>query len=345
MDISIINKLDKQLNKVIDNKKVFGSVVNIESTDGKFSWIKSAGEMKIDSQYAIASITKMYTAVIIIKLIENGLLSFDDTIDKFFSKDYLTGLHIYKGKEYTSTITIRQLLSHTTGLPDLYTEKNSVGKSYFDELCEKDNELTFNQGIQRTKNLKVHFINGTKGKAFYSDINFNLLGEIAKIIIHKELNEIYDEYIFQPLELADTFLCKTTSTFAPVYLNTKPLNWCLAVGSAGASGGIISTARDTMKFLKSFYTGKLFKDSFFPILYNWNRIQWFPLEYGTGMMRCKMSRLMSPLFPAPEIIGHSGSFGTFVFYCPSKNFFITGTINQINKQPFPFIYLLLHCFD
>ncbi len=58
-----------------------------------------------------------------------------------------------------------------------------------------------------------------------------------------------------------------------------------------------------------------------------------------------MSRLMSPLFPAPEIIGHSGSSGTFAFYCPSKNLFITGTINQMNKQPFPLIYLLLHCFD
>lgn len=58
-----------------------------------------------------------------------------------------------------------------------------------------------------------------------------------------------------------------------------------------------------------------------------------------------MSRLMSPLFPAPEIIGHSGSTGTFAFYCPSKDLFITGTINQMNKQPFPLIYSLLHCFD
>ncbi|MGY0375280.1 serine hydrolase domain-containing protein [Clostridium sp. JNZ J1-5] len=345
MEKSIINKLDKVLNKTIDNKKVFDSVIYIESMDGEFSWIKSAGKMKIDTQYAIASITKMYTATVIIKLIEDGLLYFDDTIDKFFPKDYLAGLHIYKGKEYTSTITIQQLLSNTTGLPDLWTEKNATGKSYFNEIYEEDIELTFDEALKRTKSMKSHFINGTRNKAFYSDINFDLLGEIAKAITHKELKDIYDLFIIQPQELKHTFLCEKTSVFAPIYLNAKPLNRPLIVASTGASGGIISTAQDTMKFLKSFYTGKLFKESHLSMLYKWNRIQWFPLEYGVGMMRCKMSRLMSPLFPAPEIIGHSGSTGTFSFYCPSKSLFVTGTINQINKQPFPLIYLLLHCFD
>jgi CubicO group peptidase (beta-lactamase class C family) len=345
MERGIINKLEKVLNKTIDNKKVFGSVTHIESTEGEFSWIKAVGNLKTNTQYAIASITKMYTAAIIIKLIEERLLSFDDTIDKFFSKDYLSGLHVYRGKEYTSTITVRHLLSHTTGLPDLSTEKNATGKSYFDEVYEKDCTLTFDEAFQRTKSLTPHFISGRKGKAFYSDINFDLLGELAKLITQKELREIYDKFIMEPLKLEYTFLCETSSSFAPVYLNTRPLNRPLTVTSAGASGGIISTAQDTMIFLKAFYMGELFDKSYIPMLYQWNRIQWFPLEYGIGMMRCKMSRLMSPLFPAPEIIGHSGSTGTFAFYCPSKNLFITGTINQMNKQPFSLIYLLLHCFD
>jgi CubicO group peptidase (beta-lactamase class C family) len=197
MERTITNKLDRVFSKTIDNKKVFGSVINIESPDGEFSWIKSAGNTEIDTQYAIASITKMFTAAVIVKLIEAGLLCFDDTIDKFFPKDYLSGLHIHKGKEYTYTITIRQLLSHTTGLPDLYTEKDATGKSFFDEICEKDRELTFDEALKRTKSLRPHFINGTKGKAFYSDINFDLLGEIAKIITHKELYDIYDELIIK----------------------------------------------------------------------------------------------------------------------------------------------------
>jgi len=345
MERIIVQKLHKVLNKTLDNKKVFGSIAHIESNDSQFSWIESNGNLKTDTQYAIASITKMYTAAVIIKLIEQGSLSFEDTIDKFFSKEYISGLHVYNGKEYTFEITIGQLLSHTTGLPDLYTKKDSSGKSLFDEIYESDRELTLYEELQRTKGMKPHFINGTKGKAFYADINFDLLGEIAKKIVQKELEDIYNQFIIKPLELEHTFLCKKTSSFAPIYLNATPLYRPLIVSSAGASGGIVSTAQDTMKFLKSFYSGKLFKETYLPMLYRWNRIQWYPMEYGIGIMRCKMSRLMSPFFPAPEIIGHSGSFGTFAFYCPSKNLFITGTINQIKKNPFQLIYLLLHCFD
>jgi len=345
MERDIFNKLDKVLNKTLDQKKVFGAVVDIEAIDGEISWLNAVGNMKNDTPYAIASITKMFTTTVIIKLIEAGLLSFDDPMDKFFPPDYLSGLHVYKGTDHTGMITIRHLLSHTSGLPDFSTEKNATGKTYFDELYEKDRTITFDEALQRTKSLSPHFISGAKGKALYADINFDLLGEIAKAITDQDLKEIYDQFIIEPLELMHTSLCDPTSSFAPIYLNTRPLNLALTLASAGAAGGIISTAQDTMKFLKAFYTGKLFKESYLPMLYQWNRIQWFPLEYGMGMMRCKMSRLMSPFFPAPEIIGHSGSSGTFAFYCPSKKLFITGTINQMNKQPFPLMYLLLNCFE
>lgn len=338
-------KLDNVLDKTIKNKKIFGCISNIESLDGGFSWSDSRGSMDVNTPYAIASITKMYTTAIIIKLIDDGLLSFEDVIEKYFSKGYLTDLHKYKGVDYTSTITIRQLLSHTSGLPDSSTEKNSAGKTYFDEVFQNDIEITLDDSINRTKTLNPHFINGTKGKAFYSDINFDLLGEIAKVITEKELKEIYNEFIIQLLGLENTFLCEKDSVFAPIYLNGQPLNRPLTVSSAGASGGIISTAQETMKFLKAFFNGNLFDQSNLLLLYQWNRIQWYPLEYGLGLMRCKMSRLMSPLFPAPEIIGHSGSTGTFAFYCPTKELFITGTINQIRKQPFQLIYSLLNCFD
>lgn len=52
-------------------------------------------------------------------------------------------------------------------------------------------------------------------------------------------------------------------------------------------------------------------------------------------MRVKMPRIMSPFMPAPEIIGHSGSSGSFAFYCPSKQVYIVGTLNQTEKKSIP----------
>jgi CubicO group peptidase (beta-lactamase class C family) len=107
---------------------------------------------------------------------------------------------------------------------------------------------------------------------------------------------------------------------------------------------MISTAPELMKFLKAFFNGELFAKSNIESV-EWNKIQFSPLEYGKGMMRVKMPRIMSPFMPAPEIIGHSGSSGSFAFYCPSKQVYIVGTLNQTEKNPFQTIYTMLNCVD
>ena len=123
------SKLNRVLEKTIDNKNIFGAVVNIESVDNNFSWIKSAGNLDKDSQYAIASITKMYTTAVILRLRLEGALLLENKISEYLSRNTISKLHIYKGKEYSDLITINHLLSHTSGLPDYYEEKDESGKS------------------------------------------------------------------------------------------------------------------------------------------------------------------------------------------------------------------------
>lgn len=336
-----IDKLNERLHKILDKKKVFGVTVNIESADNNLSWKGEAGNIKENNVFAIASITKMFTAAIIFILVEKNLISLDDTINHYLDPENLKGIHFYKGKDYGPSITIRQLLCHTSGLADCYTERSKSFCSYSDEVFEKDVLISFEEMLKRTKKLKPHFINGSKNKAFYSDLNFEILGEIAKKVTSQSLEKLYDEYIIKPLELKSTYLCKTDSSFTPIYLGNRKLVRPLFISSQQASGGIISTADDLMKFLKAFYQSNIFPKSYITTN-SWNRIQWFPLEYSMGMMRCKMSRWMSPFFPTPEIIGHSGSTGSFAFYCPTKEIYIVGTINQIKKNPFQLIYLMLN---
>jgi D-alanyl-D-alanine carboxypeptidase len=50
------------------------------------------------------------------------------------------------------------------------------------------------------------------------------------------------------------------------------------------------------------------------------------------MMRIKLPRVFSPLQPIPELIGHSGSTGSFAYYCPEKALYLAGTMNQITAQ-------------
>ncbi|AZS17806.1 serine hydrolase domain-containing protein [Paenibacillus lutimineralis] len=337
-------RLDIIFNNTLDHKKVFDMMVNVESGDGSFSYIRSAGQMKDDTPFAIASITKMFTTAVIFNLVDSGQLSFNDKLDQFFDPNLIAGLHVYKESDRTGNITIEQLISQTSGLPDYYTEKGHNGTSFEAEILKKDTSIDFEQILSRSKQLEAHFINGDEGKAYYSDLNFELLGRIAEQVTGEPLEDLYKKYIIKPLNLKSTYLSKPDSLFVPIHIGKEPVHRPMAISSQGASGGMISNSTDLMKFLKAFFHGELFSPANITNV-NWNKIQYFPLQYGKGMMRVKMSRLMSPFFPAPEILGHSGSSGSFAFYCPSRDLFIVGTMNQTEKNPFQLIYQMLDSVD
>ena len=111
------------------------------------------------------------------------------------------------------------------------------------------------------------------------------------------------------------------------------------MASFGPDGGIVSTAPESMIFVKAFYNGKLFDTAKLPALYTWNKVM-FPLEYGVGMMRFKLPTWMTGFRKFPACIGHSGLSGAFAWYVPEKNLYITGTVNQLHKPGTSFRMLI-----
>ncbi len=62
----------------------------------------------------------------------------------------------------------------------------------------------------------------------------------------------------------------------------------------------------------------------------------WPIEYGLGMMRFRMPRLFTPFHPMPEVIGHTGAVGSWLFYCPKLDLIFTGTVGQLTAAAAPF---------
>lgn len=109
-----IKKIDSLINNLVVNNKSAGFQLGVLIGDSEpvlkeygFSNFKNKKKVKSTDQFRIASITKTFTATAILKLVELGKLSLNDTFDKFF-KNYPNG------KE----ITIYHLLSHTSGIPN-----------------------------------------------------------------------------------------------------------------------------------------------------------------------------------------------------------------------------------
>jgi len=336
MRIEKEKSLQTVLDKTIDQKKVFGASFAVKKDT--FSWKGSSGNFTKDQQYFIASTTKLFTTAIILKLRAEGKLMLDDKINKYVDESILTGLHIYKGKDYSQVLTIKHLLSHTSGLPDYFQEKGANGKSLENELTDgKDQFWTFEQAIERTKKMTPHFAPGTKGKAHYSDANFQLLGEIIETITHKTYLENCQEIIIQPLGLQKTYLYHDSTDKTPktLYYHNNELHIPKAMTSFGADGGIVSTSSDMLEFIEGFFTGKLFPSTYIDELQEWNKI-FFPMQSGIGIHLFKLPWIFNPTGAVPYFIGHSGLSGALAYYSPEENIFIVGTVNQIANPDISF---------
>jgi len=325
-------KLQKLLNKSIDNKQVFGSVLKIETTHE--SWHGSAGNISKNQPYFIASTTKLYTTVLIMMLVEEGKLTLEDNISKYLPEEVMKGLHVLNGIDYSNQLTIKHLLSQTSGLPDYFSDYTKPQKSLYSLLTQTktDTAWTFESCIALSKTIKPKFAPGFKKKAHYSDTNFQLLGKIIESICNQNIAEVYDERIFKPLGLKQTYLFVDAGDKRPVqmYYKKEIFNMPLAMSSFGPDGGIVSTAAETQIFLKAFFKGELFPKEKLESLYRWNAI-FFPLEYGIGLMRFSLPRIFSPFKPVPYFIGHSGLSGAFAYYVPEKDVFVSGTVNQVHN--------------
>ncbi len=209
---------------------------------------------KLNTKFATASAGKVFVAVAILQLIESGKLRFDDNIGNLLDFDL---------KEIDKRITVRQLLCHTSGIPDYFDE--SIMSEY-DELW-KDYP---NYKIRKSSDLIPLFINKPMmyrpGERFqYNNTGFVVLG----LIIEKLTGQLFDEYlkknVFEPCSMFDTGyyeLDRLPENCANSYIYDKQRGeyytniYSVDVKGTGAGGGI-TTVLDINKFWSNLLSEKL----------------------------------------------------------------------------------------
>jgi CubicO group peptidase (beta-lactamase class C family) len=336
------------------DKSVRNCVLSVMKGDGSFSWSGAAGiasqngqvPMTKDTPIYIASITKLYTATAIIRLYEKGVLSLDDPMSKYLPEELIQGIHVYKGKDYSNEITIKQLLSHTSGIADYYTEKPKGGKSLFEVFLEEPGRSwTVDETIERARNdLEPNFQPGTD--ASYSDTNFQLLGKIIEAVTGKPLHIVYEDFFFRPHGLKHTWLIgRSEPQFTPsaatadVFYNDRIITNTRSNGAYWADGGIVSTAEEMIIFLKALNEGRIVSGDTLKLMHHWHKLQ-FPLQYGYGTMYFKLPWFMNMVMKVSPLWGHSGSTGSFLYYSEDLNLYVAGSINQVESKSKPFRLIL-----
>jgi CubicO group peptidase (beta-lactamase class C family) len=235
---------------------------------------------------------------------------------------------------------ISDLLFQISGLSDAFEEgKNSIRRF----SIPNDVYIDFMNNVDMVRKLKPHFVPRTENKAHYADINFDLLGKVVENVVDLPLEEVYKRFIIEPLELKNTYLPISENEFIPeIYFKDKLIHRPKIVISSRASGGGVSTAYDLMIFIKAFFGGKLFNKEIFKILSKYKKLQasMGPIYYGGGYMQIPLEGSTTLFMGKGELIGHSGSTGSFAFYYPYKDIYITGNINQAANQALPIRFVM-----
>ncbi|MBL7812334.1 MAG: beta-lactamase family protein [Bacteroidetes bacterium] len=335
-----MDKRAKALQRILDagtdDKNLFGSSFALSSDS--FYWEGSAGDLGTDSLYFIASTTKLFTSALIFQLRSEGKLKLDDKIITYLDSDVVQGLHVYKGHDYSGELRIEHLLSHTSGLADYFQDKQGKKESLQDRLLRgEDQSWTFSEALNLGKSISPLFAPGQKGKAHYSDLNYQLLGKIIEHITGVSFAANCDQKIIQPLGLVHTYLYTDSLDKRPhhLYYGNKHLVIPKAMTSFGADGGMVSTSAELLIFTKAFFNGVLFPKQYIDEISIWRPI-FSPLESGAGIHRFKLPWIFNPTGAVPVYIGHSGLSGALAFYCPEKKLFIAGTVNQVAKPQLSF---------
>jgi D-alanyl-D-alanine carboxypeptidase len=227
-------------------------------------WIGSSGksnleykaEMRTNTLFRTGSITKMFTAVVILKLSERGDLSLEDRLS----------IHLpeVNGRiPEADKITIRHLLAHLSGIVDPPNESlrykadiiNDPDRMYHTSIDQLLGTYVYGKAL--------HFFPGTNYS--YSNTNYWLLGKIAERITQKSLQQVMSDFIFTPLQMNNTYIDRRDDKdvargYADLYGNGIVMDvstWDNAEGNGRADGGLISTASDLYTFMHALFKGSL----------------------------------------------------------------------------------------
>ena len=142
--------------------------------------------------------------------------------------------------------------------------------------------------------------------------------------------------------MAKTYLPVSEKEYIPmVYYGNKQLYRPQFIMCSKASGGCITSARDLMIFIQAFFHGELFDPKILhEKLYRKLQLSMWPIYYGSGYMRIKMGGFSTSFLGQGDLIGHSGSTGSFAFYYPNKELFFAGDFNQMKYPALPIRFVM-----
>ena len=291
--------------------------------DGKVIYKKAFGmanleldvPMTTDMVFKIGSVTKQFTAVAILQLLEQGKLGLQDDITKYIADYPNTG----------NKITIEHLLTHTSGI------KSYTGMSDFGKMMR--NDMTQIELINIIKTQPIDFAPGTKYK--YNNSGYFILGYIIEKVTGIPYGKYIEDKIFKPAGMNNSYYGDNERIIKNRAAGYDPIE--NGLGNAAllsmklpyAAGSLMSTVEDLYKWNQALFSYKIIKkESLDKALTPYRLANGEKLKYGYGLALDSLQ--------GSKTISHGGGINGFLSYAtylPTEKILVVVLSNSTAKSP------------
>jgi CubicO group peptidase (beta-lactamase class C family) len=335
-----LSEIPQRVQQFVDNKTISGAVTLVAQR-GQIASLESVGladiaqhlPMRRDTLFWIASMTKPITAAAILMLQDEGKLSVEDPVDKYLAE--FQNQWIIEARSNTSltlkrpprSITIRDLLTHTSGIGDVAAPRPDCSLA----------EL-----VAAYSQQPLQFPPGSRWS--YSNAGINTLGRLVEVVSGQPYAEFVEAHVLQPLEMRDTTfwpseaaLDRLAKSYQPHGNGSElePTEIYFIKGklsdhkrTAFPAGGLFSTAEDYWHFCQMCLNGGswrgkqlLSEDAVNAMTHTQtgDLVTGFTegMSYGFGFAVVKQPGGVTAML-SPGTFGHGGAYGTQAWTDPSK---------------------------
>jgi len=284
------------------------------ATASGFSETETKTAMQTSNLQYLQSVTKTYLAAAILKLREEGKINLDAPITTYLPQ------HYWRYIDKAGTMTVRNLLNHTSGMPDYLESPAYVSYA----LQHPDHIFTSDEFLSYIKGTSQQFTPGSK--FVYSNTNYHVLALIVDAIAGSH-DEVIKQKILAPLALNNTFYRDITGrqNLVKSYIDIAgtgdiqniTLLQQSSIKSAKGDDGIVATPFDAINFLRGLVEGKLLTTASLNEMIKWVNDDAGNPVYGMGLYHVTYSNQTG--------FGHGGAgagAGCALYYFPAKKLYV-----------------------
>lgn len=313
----LTNKIDTLLQKQAKKLKTLQFSMRIPTLNINYEYSSTISQQKFHS----ASVGKLMTTVLILKAIEDKKLSLESKIDDYLDQSALNHLCEYQGVDYRSHVTIRHLLSHTSGINDYFEGKTIDGSVFIDEIISQPDKFWRPMDLIRFTQENQTCTSKPGEKFLYSDTGFILLGLMIEKVFDQAFHRVLDDHILIPCEMKNTGLCFYSDGFdpsqlAPLFVGKTDVHTFQSLSCDFSGGGLWTTTEDLLKFLDHLQNFRLISETSVNSMATFNHKFRQGIMYGLGMMQLRFEQFFFMLKSLPRLQGHLGVTGVHAWFDP-----------------------------